>query len=75
MKKLALVVSTAAILAVPAAPAPAAGVPVPEIHCGIVSCTYFIEQEVEGVQECVDGAVRAVRYVLQGTPQPQECSL
>jgi hypothetical protein len=73
MKKLALLFSTAALLAVPAAPAPAADIP--EINCGIVSCTYVIEQRVDGVKECVEGAVRGVQYILQGTPQPQECSL
>ena len=53
MKKLALLFTTAAVLAVPAAPAPASDGPV----------------------ECVQGAVKAVKYVLQGTPQPQECDL
>ena len=56
-----------------AAPAPAADVP--DVNCGIVSCTYPVEKRVEGLKECVDGAVRAVEYALQGTPQPQECSL
>ncbi len=53
MKKFALLFTTAAVLAVPAAPAPAS----------------------DGPKECVDGAVRAVKYILQGTPQPQECDL
>ena len=76
MKKLALTLSAAAFLALPVAAAPAAEIPdIPDINCGIVSCTYFLEQRVETVRECVDGAVRGVEYVLQGTPQPQECSL
>ncbi len=54
MKKLALAVTTAAVLAVPAAPAPAAP---------------------DGPIDCVKGAVTAVKYILQGTPQPQECDL
>jgi hypothetical protein len=73
MKKLVLLVTTAAVLAVPAAPAPAADIP--EINCGIVSCTYQVERKVDGLKECAEGAVRAVEYALQGTPQPQECSL
>ncbi len=73
MRKLALIVSAAAFLALPAAAAPAADIP--DVNCGIVSCTYVIEQRVETVKECVDGAVRGVEYALQGTPQPQECSL
>ena len=58
-----------------AAPAPAAEIP--PINCGIVSCTERIERAVEsteGIQECAEGAVRAVEYILQGTPQPQECT-
>ena len=54
MKKLALLFSTAALLAVPAAPAPAS---------------------TDGPVECAKGAVTAVKYILQGTPQPQECDL
>ena len=73
MRKIALTLSAAAFLALPVAAAPAAEIP--EINCGIVSCTYPVEQRLEGVRECVEGAVRAVEYVLQGTPQPQECSL
>ena len=65
--------SAAAFLALPAAAAPAAEIP--EINCGIVSCTYPVEKRVETVKECVDGTVRAVEYALQGTPQPQECRL
>jgi hypothetical protein len=53
VKKLALLFSTAAVLAVPAAPAPASDGPI----------------------ECAKGAVTAVKYILQGTPQPQECDL
>ena len=73
MKKIALTLSAAAFLALPAASAPAADIP--DVNCGIVSCTYPIEQRVEGVKECVDATVRAVEYALQGTPQPQTCSL
>ena len=76
MKKIAITVTAAAFLALPVAAAPAAEIPdIPDVNCGIVSCTYVIEKRVETVEECVDGAVRAVEYALQGTPQPQECSL
>jgi hypothetical protein len=73
MRKIAITMSAAAFLALPAAAAPAAEIP--EINCGIVSCTYPIERKLDTVKECVDGAVRAVEYALQGTPQPQECRL
>jgi hypothetical protein len=61
--------------------APAQAAEVPPINCGIVSCTYPIERKLEeinestqGVRDCVEGAQRAIAYILQGTPQPQECS-
>ena len=72
MKKVVLGTTTAALVALPATAAPAAGILEP--NCGIVSCTYLIEQKIDNVQECVDGAKRAVVYIIQGTPQPQECS-
>jgi hypothetical protein len=78
VKRTVLGLTTAALIALPAtaAPAGAAQLPdIPPINCGIVSCTYQIERKVDSVKECVDGAVVAVRYILQGTPQPQECSL
>lgn len=73
MKKFFLAAVSVAAIAAPASTAQAADVP--EISCGIVSCTYQIERKVDTVKECVEGAVRAVEYALQGTPQPQECSL
>lgn len=73
MKRIVLGVATAALLVVPAGSAPAAEIP--EINCGIVSCTYPVERQVETIEECVEGTKRAIAYVLQGTPQPQECSL
>ena len=61
--------------------APAQASEIPPINCGIVSCTYPIERKLEqinestqGVRDCVEGAGRAIAYILQGTPQPQECS-
>jgi acid phosphatase class B len=83
MKKLALAVSAAAMLAVPAAPASAAAGPeIPEINCGIVSCTYVLEQRVEWVREkvaavadCATGTVGATIAALNGLPQPYDCSL
>jgi hypothetical protein len=55
---------------------------VPPINCGIVSCTYPIERAIErategteGVRECVDNGVGAVRNILQGTPQPGVCNV
>jgi hypothetical protein len=47
---------------------------VPPIQCDPVSCIEPIERKLDGVQQCVDGAVTAIRYVLQGTPQPQVCT-
>ena len=44
---------------------------VPPIQCDPASCTYKVDQ----ARECVDGAIVAIRYALQGTPQPQECNL
>ena len=74
MKKLALIVSAAAFLALPAASAQAADIP--DVNCGIVSCTYQVEKRVEGAKECVEGAVVAVGQMLQGiTPEMQDCSL
>ena len=74
MKKIALTVSAAAFLALPVASAQAADIP--DINCGIVSCTYPVEKRVETVKECVDGAVVAVGQIIQGiTPEMQECSL
>jgi hypothetical protein len=77
--------ATAAAVAAVAAPTASAevkGPDLPEINCGIVSCTYQLERAIDnataatdGVKECVAGAGRAVGYILQGTPQPQECSL
>jgi hypothetical protein len=72
MKKIVL----AALIALPAmTAAPANAWEPPDLNCGIVSCTYQIERKVETVRECVDGAVRGVGYILQGTPQPQECNV
>ena len=72
-------------MAVPASTASAMQ-ELPVINCGIVSCTYPIEQKVEfvtdtveqesaDVQECVDNTIGAIRNVLQGTPQPAVCNL
>lgn len=55
-------------------PAAATAAP-PPIQCGIVSCTYPVERKVEAVRDCLEGAGVAIREVLEGTPQPQECSL
>ena len=70
-KSIVVAVATAALVV----PATAPAQEIPEVNCGIVSCTYVLEQRVEGVEECVEGAKRAIRYIVQGTPQPQECSL
>jgi acid phosphatase class B len=82
MKKLALAVSAAALLAVPAAPAAAAGPDIPEINCGIVSCTYKVEQAletgagiVEDVANCATGTVRVVQNYLNGIVGMYYCDL
>lgn len=61
--------------------APAQAADIPDINCGIVSCTYAIEQKLdevaaatEGTEACVRGGLRAIGQALQGTPQPAECS-
>ena len=78
VRKLALAVSAAALLAVPAAPAPAAEIP--EINCGIVSCTYQIERKIDEAREqtgpivdCVVGTVHAIENAIAGYPQPYAC--
>ena len=80
MKKLALTVSAAAFLALPVATAQAADIP--EINCGIVSCTYQIEKKVEytqGVVEdvvnCATGTVEAYWRAINGYPQMYYCPI
>ena len=72
------VTAVAVAVAVPSS-ASASDIKPPDINCGIVSCTYKYEEMVrdakDSVDQCVDGAVRAVGYIIQGTPQPQECSI
>jgi hypothetical protein len=68
MRSLILAGVTAVALAVPAV---ASSAEVPPIQCDPASCTYKVDQ----ARECVDGAIVAIRYALQGTPQPQECNL
>ncbi len=86
MKKLILAVSAAALLAAPAAPAAAAGPDIPEINCGIVSCTYQIEQQIESAREtgsgivesvvdCATGTVRVTLQALQGIYGMHDCSI
>lgn len=79
MKRVCVVAASVAALMVPAAPA--AAYDPPEINCGIVSCTYKVEQAIEqargatgGVEECVQNGVGALRNWLQGTPQPGVCN-
>ena len=72
MKKVVLGVTVAALFAtVPATAAPASEIP--EINCGIVSCTYPIDRQVDRVQECVAAAEYGLRNFLNGTPQPGAC--
>ena len=71
MKKLVLAASAAAMLAVPAAPAPAQEIP--DINCGIVSCTEQIERKVEYATDCVTGTVHAIENAVAGYPQPYAC--
>jgi hypothetical protein len=54
---------------------------VPPPNCGIVSCTYPIEKKLDeinestqGVRDCVEAAKGAIASIVQGTPQPGECS-
>jgi hypothetical protein len=75
LKKIVLGLTSAALLASAATAAPANAWEPPVINCGIVSCTYPIERKLDTVDECVKNTVHAVELVLQGTPQPQECSI
>ena len=82
MKKLTLIASAAAFLALPVASASAAGPEIPEINCGIVSCTYKVEQAlettgglVEDVANCASGTVVAYWQALQGYPQMHYCEI
>ena len=71
MKKILIGTASAALLLIPATAAPAQDIP--EINCGIVSCTYKVEQAVDKVQDCVDAAEYGLRNTLNGTPQPGTC--
>ena len=71
MKKVVLGVTAAALLAIPATAAPASEIP--EVNCGIVSCTYPVDQAVEKAQDCVAAAEYGLRNWLNGTPQPGAC--
>jgi hypothetical protein len=68
MKRAVLLFAVLAVGALPAA-ASATSVSIPPPHCDPAACP----NPVEGVSECVDNAITAVRYIVQGTPQPQEC--
>lgn len=75
MRRFGVLAVAACAIAIPAGNAGAAEIP--PIHCDPVACTEPVDrllERTEGAQDCVEGAVRAVRYILQGTPQPQECS-
>ena len=74
MKRIALTMSVAAFLALPVASASAADIP--DVHCGIVSCTDPIEraQEVgDDVVECARGTVTAYWHAINGYPQMYYC--
>ena len=72
MKKVVLGVTAAALFAaVPATAAPASEIP--EINCGIVSCTYPIDRKVDQVEDCVEAIEYGLRNLINGTPQPGAC--
>jgi hypothetical protein len=71
MRKVVLGVTAAAALF--AVPATAPAQEIPEINCGIVSCTYPIDRQVDRVEECVAAAGYGLRNWLNGTPQPGAC--
>jgi hypothetical protein len=73
MRRILILAGTAAALTAGTGSATAAEVP--PINCDPAACTYPIEKKVDAVQDCVEGAKRAIANILQGTPQPQECSL
>ena len=72
--------SVAALLALPVASAPAADIP--DINCGIVSCTYPVEKKIEAVNEtvgnvvdCATGTVEAYWQAINGYPQMYYCAI
>ena len=69
MRRTVVTLTTCAALAALPSGAASASVAIPPPHCDPAACP----NPVEGIQDCVDGAVTAIRYILQGTPQPQEC--
>ena len=76
-----LVVGALAALASLGSAASAAAIQDPP-HCDPMACPDPVaivqetaDEATDGPKECVDGAIRAIRYIVQGTPQPQECSL
>jgi hypothetical protein len=71
MRKLFIGAAAAALLAIPATAAPAAEVP--EINCGIASCTHQVDGILEKAQDCVAAAEYGLRNALNGTPQPGAC--
>ncbi len=80
MRKITLIVSAAAFLALPVAQAPAADIP--DINCGIVSCTHKVEQAletggglVEDVANCASGTVTAYWQAINGYPQMHYCEI
>jgi hypothetical protein len=74
MRRIALALGASALLAAGASTT-ATAAEVPPINCGIVSCTHKVEQALEHADQCVEGAKRGIEYIVQGTPQPQECNL
>ena len=85
MRRVVLGLAVTAAVVLPASTAGAMQ-ELPVINCGIVSCTYPIEQKVEfvtdtvdqettDVRECVENTIGAIRNILQGTPQPAYCPL
>jgi hypothetical protein len=68
MRRAAIALAATALLAVPAGAAATEEIPPP--HCDPAACP----DPTEGARDCASGAVRAIGYILQGTPQPQECN-
>ncbi len=69
MRRFVVMLTTCAALAALPGGGASAAVSIPPPHCDPMACP----NPVQGLQDCANGAITSVRYILQGTPQPQEC--
>jgi hypothetical protein len=75
MRRAAIALAATALLAVPATAGATREIPPPQ--CDPAACpnpVEIVEERTQGARDCVSGAITAIRYIIQGTPQPQECN-